>query len=404
VSGLVDERFLDPSWMSYAEPLGVWDAVHKSFEKLRVILKEPTVVAMMQQGLKKILYKHLESPKALLMWKKVNFTRQEINRELALKGSIDGELATLDLKEASNRVALWIVEELFTNQKKLLEMLLSARSGGGVLPGGEEFYAPFRMFAGMGSATCFPIQAVVFYSIAVGSLVNSGWPIHLASRSVYVYGDDVIVPRIGAKAVRDGYKEFGFVINEDKSFWDGLFRESCGMDAFAGVEITPVKIKAVPSPILSPSQQLHYYSVQNRFMRFAWFNLASVVADFLLPRAVTVPIRSLWDDLADNRGTGYPVLLSSKLPTGTYLHEVLARNLRWNKRRQLYQTKVRVAVSEDYLATPSNLWSAIAASLASVGDESGKDSFHFDWRYTTRFKRAWRPVYGKIWRRQNTPS
>jgi hypothetical protein len=37
--------------------------------------------------------------------------------------------------------------------------------------------------------------------------------------------------------------QFGFKVNTHKSFWKGNFRESCGMDAYSGIDVTPTYMR-----------------------------------------------------------------------------------------------------------------------------------------------------------------
>jgi len=60
-----------------------------------------------------------------------------------------------------------------------------------------------------------------------------------------VYGDDIIVPAQHAESVSETLEAFGFKVNSRKSFWTGLFRESCGKDYYKGIDVTPVKVRRV---------------------------------------------------------------------------------------------------------------------------------------------------------------
>lgn len=62
-------------------------------------------------------------------------------------------------------------------------------------------------------------------------------------RNVYVYGDDVIVPKDYALHVQPALEAVGLLVNVNKSFYKGPFRESCGGDYINGVEVSPVRFK-----------------------------------------------------------------------------------------------------------------------------------------------------------------
>jgi hypothetical protein len=103
----------------------------------------------------------------------------------------------------------------------------------------------------MGSALCFPIEAMVFTTIVFLGLQDavarklSAADISAYRGSVRVYGDDIIVPADSVTYVVRALEAFGLKVNTKKSFWTGRFRESCGGDYFGGREVTPVRLKHV---------------------------------------------------------------------------------------------------------------------------------------------------------------
>jgi hypothetical protein len=122
-------------------------------------------------------------------------------------------------------------------------MIFACRSTRAELPSGK--IIPLRKFASMGSALCFPIESVVFFIIIVSFRIrNAGvriTPRNVSkySEGVLVYGDDIIVPTNEAPLVCDYLERFALKVNRHKSFWTGKFRESCGVDAFNGTDVTP---------------------------------------------------------------------------------------------------------------------------------------------------------------------
>jgi hypothetical protein len=158
----------------------------------RLISCEPLEYQWIQQGLGRKISSHLESHKLTAGF--VNFTNQSINRELALSSSADQEWVTLDMKEASDRVSLTLVRELFRDVPGLLEALEATRTTATTLPNGE--VVQLNKFAPMGSCLCFPVEAFVFYALSVSVLMNDAhYSRREARRRVYVYGDDIIVRR-----------------------------------------------------------------------------------------------------------------------------------------------------------------------------------------------------------------
>lgn len=217
--------------------------VPKTLKTPRIIAEEPSYMMFMQQALWRELCAGLESDRYTRHL--IGFTRQEPNRQMAREGSITGELATLDLSEASDRVSLRLVYTLLANHPHLREGVMAARSTHAKVPGYGVI--PLAKFASMGSALCFPFEAMVFLTIVLLGIERvdgtklSLQDIESLQGKVRIYGDDIIVPRKYARSVCDMLEAFGLVVNHSKSFWNGSFRESCGGDYFHGADVTPVR-------------------------------------------------------------------------------------------------------------------------------------------------------------------
>jgi hypothetical protein len=172
---------------------------------------------------------------------RVNFTHQDVNRRFARYGSMGAGWVTLDMAEASDRVSTLLVERLFANTH-VLEYLLCCRTQCTVLPDGRR--VQLNKFAPMGSALCFPVESLVFFALAVSVLVNHlGHGLSEALSRVKVYGDDLILHREDYAAVMQYFPYVGLKFNDKKCCTGGSFRESCGLDAFKGEDVTPVKIR-----------------------------------------------------------------------------------------------------------------------------------------------------------------
>lgn len=236
------------------EPGAEWPVkvthVPKTMKTPRIIAEEPSYMMFMQQALWQQFKVGLETDRYTRGL--IGFTDQEPNRQMARLGSITGELATLDLSEASDRVSLRLVRVLLANHPHLREAVLAARSTHARVPG--HGVIPLAKFASMGSALCFPFEAMVFLTIVLVAIEEADntklslEDIESLKGKVRIYGDDIIVPRKYARSVCDVLARFGLVVNTHKSFWTGKFRESCGGDFYAGVDTTPVRPTA-PMPI-----------------------------------------------------------------------------------------------------------------------------------------------------------
>jgi len=220
----------------------------------RLISCEPVDFQWIQQGLRRAIYRLVEEH-PITRWN-VFFTDQGPNRRGALLGSSTGRYATLDLKEASDRVHLGLVQLIFPEQ--VYTYMESCRTTSTVLPDGTVL--PLQKFAPMGSALCFPIMALTIWA-----LLTAGAPNADTRESILVYGDDVIVPTAYAESAMAILEEFGLKINRSKSCTKGLFRESCGMDAFNGVDVTPVRIRTVWNESPRPDVYTSWIAYANSF-------------------------------------------------------------------------------------------------------------------------------------------
>jgi hypothetical protein len=172
---------------------------------------------------------------------------------LAKLGSLTGELATLDLSEASDRVTVQHVEDLLARWPLLREAVMAVRSTKAAVPGRFKHdpvrVVPLLKYASMGSALCFPIEALVFTTtvfVGVEQALNrplTHRDIQSLVGKVRVFGDDIIVPTEYVQAVVQALESYGFRVNRSKSFWTGKFRESCGGDYYAGTDVTPVRVR-----------------------------------------------------------------------------------------------------------------------------------------------------------------
>jgi hypothetical protein len=220
--------------------------VPKTLKGPRIIAIEPCCMQFAQQGIRNWLYAKIESH--WMTKGHVNFRDQSINQELALDASSTGQFATIDLSDASDRVPRELALEMFSSHPDLQAAVDACRSDSAVLPDGR-IVSPLRKFASMGSALCFPVEAMYFYTICVVALLKEqnlpATPrnVYNVSRGVYVYGDDIIVPSTNATTVLDHLQKYNCKVNSNKTFTSGSFRESCGIDAYAGVSVTPTYLR-----------------------------------------------------------------------------------------------------------------------------------------------------------------
>jgi hypothetical protein len=214
--------------------------VPKTYTTPRGICIEPKEIQYLQQGQLSYMVNKLESN----FWTRgqINFRSQEINRQLALQSSASQVYCTIDLSDASDRVSIQLVKDLLINDDRLLAQLEATRSSHVLLPNGVT--VKLRKFSPMGSAVCFPLESLAFWCVSLAAIsmeANVGW--QQATSWVFVYGDDIIVPNQYFHAVVRALESIDMKVNVDKSYANGYFRESCGLHAYKGLEITPLRFK-----------------------------------------------------------------------------------------------------------------------------------------------------------------
>lgn len=219
--------------------------VPKTLKAPRIIAMEPTAMQYAQQCLLSGIIPAIERDDFLSL--ALGFKDQIPNQEMAKRGSKYGDLATLDLSEASDRVSNQLVRDMVRDFPHLREAVDATRSrkadvlGHGVIR--------LSKFASMGSALCFPFEAMVFLTmIFIGIERELNTPlsreiINDFAGSVRVYGDDIIVPADYVHSVITVLEAFGSRVNRAKSFWNGKFRESCGKEFYDGHDVSIVRVR-----------------------------------------------------------------------------------------------------------------------------------------------------------------
>lgn len=207
--------------------------VPKTWKKLRGISAEPAGLQYFQQGVFKMMNLNL---KRSLFSRYLDLNDQAPSGKLALEGSRCGNLSTIDLTSASDSVTRSLVKDIIPNCY-LKRWLFGTRSTHTDVNGS---IVEIAKFAPMGSATCFPLESLIFMGCALLAYRRSGLNNHYGCR---VFGDDIIVNSSVSHELLDILTCLGFRVNTRKSFLGGDFRESCGVDAWRGHLVTPLKIK-----------------------------------------------------------------------------------------------------------------------------------------------------------------
>jgi len=211
--------------------------VPKNSDIDRAAAKEPELNQALQSAVGAFIRTRLRSVG-------INLNDQSINRKLAKVGSITGELATIDLSSASDSISRRIVFELFSNE--WYHLFDTLRSPYGRLPDGS--YVKWEMISSMGNGFTFELESLIFYALVKATQDYDRQfgiiPDNQATRTVSVYGDDIICASSAYSNVVLTLEGSGFTVNQKKSFASGSFRESCGGHYFNGVSVKPFYIRS----------------------------------------------------------------------------------------------------------------------------------------------------------------
>lgn len=251
----------------------------------RVIAIEPSSMQFIQQGLMDYIVPLIEGHS--LTRNSIRFKDQSVNQRLAYLSSKDRSLSTLDLKDASDRVHFELVRRIFTGSG-ILNYLEDARSLHANLPDGSNVI--LNKFASMGSAICFPVEAMVFYTLIQSAFhtqdgrIPSSSSIKAYSRMIDVYGDDIIVPVNYTDTVVAYLESYGLRVNQMKSFRFSHFRESCGGDFYNGYSVKPVYARELPHSSSRQWQANHVLSwaaTSDQFYLNGQWIIAQTIRDML---------------------------------------------------------------------------------------------------------------------------
>lgn len=264
--------------------------VPKTLKTPRIIAIEPVHMQYVQQGLLEQFVEKIHEDD--ISGSFIRFNDQTPNQRAALKGSLDGSLATLDLSAASDRVSNQLVRTMLEFWPHLFEAVDSTRSRKADVNGNVIRLAKF---ASMGSALCFPVESMVFITVALYG-VEKGLKRRLTRKdlksltgSVRTFGDDIIVPVKFVHDVVDALSTFGLKVNVGKSYWTGRFRESCGKDYYAGFDVTPVKLRrGIPTRRQHAEEIVSLSSFRNQAYKLDLYRTADV-CDRILESLIPYP-------------------------------------------------------------------------------------------------------------------
>lgn len=231
-----------PVWASYltdsenASPLldtcaaGRLTCVPKNSEVSRTIIIEPELNTFFQLGLGAMMRKRIRNFFNLDLNES-----DKLNRRLARVGSIYDDLATIDFSSASDCISVelcrWILPPAW------FDAIFTFRTPDILLPSGER--VRLEKISSMGNGFTWELESLIFHALAVATCEIEGYNDFWVS----TFGDDVVIPSGCASEFMSACTRIGLLINYEKSYLTGPFRESCGRDWWKGFDIRPIYLR-----------------------------------------------------------------------------------------------------------------------------------------------------------------
>lgn len=353
-------------------------SVEKNCSSRRTITVEPLLNQFIQQGLNTMLRDSISQCSILSQC--LALTDQSKNQKLALEGSLTGKWSTIDLKAASDLMSLPLVKLVFGSHEEFLHHAIDSRTTH--VSHGTSVVNVCK-FAGMGNALTFPIQSVVFATIALAAILDlthvsaSTRNLRRAARHIRVYGDDIIVDHRYVHQVVNWLTLFGLKVNQRKSFFEGNFKESCGVDAYKGVDITPVYLRAAPdNTSTEPNDIVSLISFANQAWMAGLYEASACVKG----------------EVEKRLGYALPLVTSFSGSLGWFSRQEASHATRWCDKLQMMLTKAPVLQTKQR-SDPLDGWPALLKffHVPLIGRPL-KHLLYTPKRYQLSISKRWLPV------------
>lgn len=190
--------------------------------------------------------------------------------------------ATIDLKQASDSISKEIVMSTFPPIWS--HWMARTRASRTVI---AKDLPPIELekWSSMGNGYTFEAETILFLAVCRSIVPVEEW------HEVTVFGDDMIVPVKYGQEVVEALGQMGFIVNTDKTFLEGPFKESCGFDVWDGSPVRAIYIKEVPNSE-DPKSFIHLVNTIRRISlrlcgdrpgRTQWKHAYKAVLSWVLP-------------------------------------------------------------------------------------------------------------------------
>lgn len=214
--------------------------VPKDYKGPRLISAESTATQYLQQGQMNAIMLYIDRHKLLSRSIKL---RDQTHSQQMCKNAYANGYGTIDLSNASDTVSAALVWYLLSGLPRLRSQLFCTRSQSMKI---DHELVRLTAFSPMGSAVCFPVETLVFWSITLAAtrFVQHSWmdstiPSESATASeISVFGDDIIAPGYAISTILGTLESVGCSVNKSKTCYATPFRESCGSEWINDIDVT----------------------------------------------------------------------------------------------------------------------------------------------------------------------
>lgn len=252
--------------------------VPKTWNKDRLIFVEEEARLNVQQAVR--IWLEDTTPNEV---KRFDFKNQDYQRASLSRNGV----ASIDLSAASDTIGAGLVFKLLRNRPVLRSFLFHTRARTSDGP-------RHRCYSTMGNATTFPIMTL--FLAAVTMAVEKSFMDDVFDRrrtqfrlkKATVFGDDIVCDQHIMPRMLRRLRELGLSPNAKKTYSGNSFKESCGLDLYNGVDVTPIRVNNVLDLKIN-EQVARLVDLSNRLHGRGLWHLASYVARLASTRR-TIPV------------------------------------------------------------------------------------------------------------------
>jgi len=247
--------------------------VDKTFKSLRMIVPNTTIGGLYSNGLGKVIENRL----ARAGYDIKNL--QQVHGILAREGSVTNKLVTADQSLASDNITVELVNLLLPF--RWARALSKGRISKIVLP--DMTTVDSKTFSTMGIGFTFPLQTLLFLGVLHGIRLSANIR---GKCTISAYGDDLIYDHRLHRHVVRVFPMLGLVLNEDKTFACGPFRESCGQDFVRGFDVRPFQLKGSGGYLSPRRYEAFLYKAINGLLRRWHYSEVRFTIEYLMNQVI----------------------------------------------------------------------------------------------------------------------